>query len=58
MERALSRMHHDDLDAAWRAALRGDVDAALQRISDHVSTQPQKHHGTPWRLTGWLTRKS
>ena len=57
MARAVSRMHGDDLDAAWRAALRGDVNDALIKVADHVTTPAVEHVGTPWRLTGWLSRK-
>ena len=57
LERAVSRMHIDDLDAAWNAVLRGDLSLALQRIGDHVTQVRQEHSGTPWRMTGWLTRR-
>jgi hypothetical protein len=57
MARAVSRMHGDDLDAAWRAALRGDMNDALIKVADHVTTPAVEHVGTPWRLTGWLSRK-
>lgn len=50
-------MHIDDLDAAWRAALRGDVSVALARVADHVTVPQVEAVGTPWRLTGWLSRK-
>lgn len=57
LERAVSRMHIDDLDAAWNAVLRGDLSLALQRIGDHVTQVRQEHEGTPWRMTGWLARR-
>jgi hypothetical protein len=57
MARAVSRMHGDDLDAAWRAALRGDMNDALIKVADHVTTPAVEPTGTPWRLTGWLSRK-
>jgi hypothetical protein len=58
LERAVSRMHIDDLDAAWQMALRGDVGLVLQRIGDHVTQVQQEVSGTPWRMTGWLTRRT
>jgi hypothetical protein len=57
LERAVARMHVDDLDAAWRAALRGDLPAALLRVADHVTEAPVELQGTPWRLTGWLSKR-
>ena len=57
MERAVSRMHIDDLDAAWNAVLRGDLSQALRRIGDHVTQVREEVSGTPWRMTGWLARK-
>lgn len=55
LSRAASRMHIDDLDAALRDALRGDVDSAVGRVAASVSVAPAGHSGTPWRMTGWLT---
>lgn len=57
LTRAVSRMHGDDLDAAWRAALRGDVNDALIKVADHVTAPPVEAMGTPWRLTGWLSKR-
>jgi hypothetical protein len=57
LERAISRMHVDDLDAAWQAALRGDLPSALLRVADHVTEAPVELQGTPWRLTGWLSKR-
>jgi len=57
MSRAVARMHTDDLDAALTAALRGDLDAALARMADHVSTRVRERVGTPWRMTGWLSKR-
>jgi hypothetical protein len=58
LSRAASQMHIDDLDAALRDALRGDVGRALWRVADSVSVAPEPRSGTPWRLTGWLTGDS
>lgn len=54
---AVMRMHGDDLDSAWNAALRGDVSLALRRVAVHVREVRQERSGTPWRMTGWLTRR-
>lgn len=57
VEDAVMRMHADDLDAAWNAALRGDVSLALKRVAVHVRTVRRERKGTPWRMTGWLKRQ-
>jgi len=57
LERAVARMHVDDLDAAWQAALRGDVELALRRVADHVAIVREEAKGTPWRMTGWLSKR-
>jgi hypothetical protein len=57
LERAANRMHIDDLDAAWRAALRGEHDVAVALVAESVSVErPDTHKGTPWRKSGWLNR--
>jgi uncharacterized protein YicC (UPF0701 family) len=52
----VTRLHDNELDSAWIAALRGDVDEALDRFSPHVREEVPRHDstGTPWRRTGWL----
>ncbi len=57
LTRAASQMHPDDLDSALVAALRGDHDQALARMADHVSTRARERSGTPWRMTGWLSKR-
>ena len=56
---SVTRMTDDDLDTAWRAALRGDLDLALDRFSPHVrrEVRRRKHKGTPWRQSGWLGKR-
>lgn len=56
---AARRMTDVDLDAAWRAALRGDDATLTARVVPHVDTRPRKRTSTvsPWRMSGWL-RKS
>ena len=57
MARAVNRMHADDLDAAWRAALRGEYEAAVALVAESVSVERvDAHKGTPWRKSGWLNR--
>lgn len=52
MVRAVARMTMDDLDAAFQAALRGDLPLALDRISATVSRAPREDAaGSPWRLS-------
>jgi hypothetical protein len=51
-----ARMHGDDLDAAWVAALRGDVSLALSRMAPSVPTRrvkARKGKRKGWRSTPW-----
>lgn len=59
LERAASSMGDVDLDAAWRAALRGDNAVTEARMLPHVMA-PLKPapKGTPWRGSAWLTRRA
>ena len=53
LRRAVARMTCDDLDAAFLAALRGDLPLALDRISASVSRPPREDApGSPWRTRG------
>jgi hypothetical protein len=48
-------MTGDDLDAAFLAALRGDLPLALDRISESVSRPPKEDApGSPWRTRALL----
>ena len=50
LERAVSRMHGDELDAAWREALRGDYARAVSLVADHVApVRLERTQGSPWR---------
>ena len=55
---SVTRMSNDDLETAWVAALRGDLDVALERFRPHVreSLRERTSSGTPWRKSGWLSR--
>lgn len=52
-----SRMSGDDLDSAWKLALRGDVERALDRMAASMPTRLDRarESGSPWRKTGWLS---
>jgi hypothetical protein len=55
LRRACARMTSDDLDAAFLAALRGDLPLALDRISASVSRPPREDApGSPWRTRAVL----
>jgi len=55
LRRAVARMTGDDLDAAFLAALRGDLPLALDRISESVSRPPKEDApGSPWRTRALL----
>lgn len=55
LRRAVARMTGDDLDAAFLAALRGDLPLALDRISASVSRPPREDApGSPWRTRAIL----
>lgn len=58
LERAVSSMGDVDLDAAWRAALRGDTLVTEARMLPHVQA-PLKPtpKGSPWRGSGWLSKR-
>jgi hypothetical protein len=57
---AARRMTDVDLDTAWRAALRGDDATMLARVTPHVDPRPRKRKqtGSPWRMSGWLSRRA
>jgi hypothetical protein len=57
---AARRMTDVDLDAAWRAALRGDSRTMLDRVTPHVDARKRKRarKGSPWRMSGWLSRRT
>jgi hypothetical protein len=57
LKRAVSRMHVDDLDVAFRAALRGDMTLALHRVAPSVTRPVDVPTGTPWRLSGFLSKR-
>lgn len=58
LERAVASMGDVDLDAAWRAALRGDTLVTDARMLPHVQA-PLKPtpKGSPWRGSGWLGKR-
>lgn len=59
LERAAQRMHSDDLDAAWNAALRGDTQVLERCLTPHLTPPPKRTpKGSPWRASGWLSRRS
>lgn len=59
LERAAQRMHDVDLDSAWRAALRGDEGVLHDRLAPHVTAPPKRTpKGSPWRMSGWLSRRT
>ena len=54
----VARMHEDDLDSAWHAVMMGDVDRALRIMARDVpSASRPGHKGTPWRMSGWLSKR-
>jgi putative alpha-1,2-mannosidase len=57
---ACRRMGDVDLDTAWLAALRGDDAVMHERVLPHVQSPPmtRQHKGTPWRMSGWLSRRA
>jgi len=57
---AARRMTDVDLDAAWRAALRRDDATMLDRVTPHVDPRKRKRprKGSPWRMSGWLSRRT
>jgi hypothetical protein len=57
---ACRRMGDVDLDTAWRAALRGDSAVMHERVLPHVQSpmMTRQHKGTPWRMSGWLSRRA
>jgi hypothetical protein len=57
---ACRRMCDVDLDTAWRAALRGDSSVMHERVLPHVQAPSltRQHKGTPWRMSGWLSRRA
>lgn len=58
LTRAASRMHGDDLDAAFLAALRGDLDRAEAIMAGSVGPDRRDtFKGTPWRKSGWLSSR-
>lgn len=59
LERAAKRLTDVELETAWRAALRGDTATTSARILPHVATETptRTHAGTPWRASGWLTKR-
>jgi hypothetical protein len=55
--RAAARMTDVDLDAAWRAALRGDTHVLVTRLANNVgSPRKRARKGSPWRASGWLRK--
>lgn len=58
LQRTVSSMGDVDLDAAWRAALRGDSAVTEARMLPHVMA-PLKPtpKGTPWRGSAWLSKR-
>lgn len=57
---ACRRMGDVDLDTAWRAALRGDDAVMHERVVPHVHapSNTRTRKGTPWRMSGWLSRRA
>ena len=58
LKNTVARMHVDDLDSAWHAAMMGDVDRALRIMARDVPGVEQgAQKGTPWRMSGWLSKR-
>lgn len=58
LQRAASSMGDVDLDAAWRAALRGDSAVTEARMLPHVmAPRTPTPKGSPWRGSGWLSKR-
>jgi hypothetical protein len=57
---AARRMSDVDLDVAWRAALRGDHAVVDARVLPHADVRKRKRtpKGSPWRASGWLSRRT
>lgn len=57
LRRACAHMTDVDLDAAWRAALRGDLTTVDARVLPHVDPRKPalKRKGSPWRSSNWVT---
>ena len=60
LARAVQRMSDVDLDSAWTAALRGDGLCVEDRVLPHVDvgSQARALKGSPWRLSGWLSKRA
>lgn len=59
--RAVAHLTDAELDAAWRAALRGDSAVLEARVLPHLDGRSTRRKGsrtsTPWRASGWLRKR-